>query len=150
MKPTREKFKSEVLKHWPGATIVEADRGLVIVVGSSTVATDIQTLAKTLGLTAGAIDYQGPESVEVRIFGFPRRVKISRAPGSDVVTTKTEGFHPADEQDENLKAILDDIHTQVTKRITSPEVDQAEFTRLDRIVKLALRGLALLAGKEAV
>lgn len=72
LKPTREQFKAQILERWPGATTIEADRGLYVVVGSADVAMAIQFLAKDAGYRPTGIDERGPEDFLVRIFGFPR------------------------------------------------------------------------------
>lgn len=71
-KPTREEFKAHVLEKWPGAAVIEADRGMYVVVGSADVAMSIQFEAKEAGLKPGSIGERGPEDFLVRIFGFPR------------------------------------------------------------------------------
>jgi hypothetical protein len=72
MTKTRTEFVAMLKQTWPGATTVEADRGLYVVVGSAEVALAIETAAREAGLAPKGIDRRGPEDFEVRIFGFPR------------------------------------------------------------------------------
>lgn len=74
LKPTRREFKGRILEEWPGATVIEADRGMYVVVGSADVAMAIELKAKAAGYRPTGIDERGPQDFLVRIFGFPRGV----------------------------------------------------------------------------
>lgn len=71
MKPTCAEFMEDVLKLWPGATLVEADRGLVVIVGDEVVAGTIRILAIGRGLLPMKPEGEG-ETWGFRVFGFRR------------------------------------------------------------------------------
>lgn len=73
MKKTRTEFAATLKQQWPGTTIIEADRGMYVVVGSADVAMAIEMAAREAGLLPKGIDRRGPEDFLVRIYGFPRR-----------------------------------------------------------------------------
>lgn len=122
MKPTRAEFKAALAVEWPGATMLEADRGLYVVVGTARAARAIEMKARAVGYTDIGIDQDGPESFTVSMFGFPR--------GRRETT-----YRPADDHDDSLMDLLDRI-----ERL-------AQAKRQSGIAELASRGLALLKGK---
>lgn len=71
-KPTRDEFAATVASKWPGATMVMADRGLYIVVGTRAVAEAIEFDAKAAGYRPTRVEQRGTEDFMVSIFGFPR------------------------------------------------------------------------------
>jgi len=74
MKPTRSEFAALVVTHWPGAHVVEADRGLKIIVGSEGLAREVHRRAEVALLQPQPAE-QSSLSQEwiVRVFGFQRR-----------------------------------------------------------------------------
>ncbi len=72
MKPTRDEFVALLKERWNGATIVQADRGLYVIVGSEQVAAAIKLTAQARGYKPVYVEERGPEDFEVRVFGFPR------------------------------------------------------------------------------
>lgn len=69
---TRDEFRAKIHKQFPGATIVNADRGLTIVVSTIEIAAVIAVEAKAAGLKV-APEEDGAN--QVRVFGFPRARK---------------------------------------------------------------------------
>jgi hypothetical protein len=72
MTKTRTEFAETLKQRWPGAMVIEADRGMYVVVGSAEVALAIETAAREAGLAPKGIDQRGPEDFQIRIFGFAR------------------------------------------------------------------------------
>lgn len=78
LKPTRLEFRQLVVANWPRVTCVEYARGLMVRVDSSLVRDQVVALARGEGLEVAGIDCFGPESYEIRVFGFPRHLRIVR------------------------------------------------------------------------
>lgn len=72
-KPTREGLMQLINARWPGVTIFRANRGLVILVGTADLASEVACLAKSEGLTVPTEPEAVEGEYEVQIFGFPRQ-----------------------------------------------------------------------------
>lgn len=136
VKPTRDEFRAQVLMQFPGATIVKAERGMTVVVGTREIAETVKAMALDRRLAPNKTIYSdGPESFTVAIFGFPRRPENAAV-----------AYRPAD--DDNLKAVFEEIRDCAARRAGELDVDQAEFIRLQHTMALADKGLRLLQGKD--
>jgi hypothetical protein len=74
-KPTIAEFEAFVTATIPGAEVRRADRGLAITVSTIAVAQDLEAIARGRGLTIperGGLTWDRPDSVTLRVFGFPR------------------------------------------------------------------------------
>jgi hypothetical protein len=134
LKPTRQEFIDQILRIAPGATAVAADRGVRTTVSSQEAADKIFQAAIDFGLAPRPVEPAGGLRAlyRIEIFGFPRR--------------RADAYFPADDQDDNLKAIFHSI--RAAKELLPHDArieDYVEF--MDRVDGLATKGLGLLEGK---
>ena len=77
MKPTRAEFKAKILRVYPGAQVIEADRGLIVIVGTEPIARQIAVWAIIDRLTPQSPETDGPDSWTFRIFGVQRQKRVA-------------------------------------------------------------------------